>query len=231
MKIIKTILLITVLFFVSNADSFAQMNSGYINYKGEFIKRFKVGLGWASVETDQKPYYVLDGFDGWSGSYWPKTLHLDYRFDPKIRLNMGISSTTFFPRTVVDSVAIYDDATDYFGFDLNVLYNFRAFKKYATLKNTWTLKNLHKEHFYFDGYFLAGLGYNTIGFPTLNTGVGTDFWITYRWGVNFQTVAKWTTDPSNRLHMHHTFGVVYHIDEGNDAGALGTLRKNRNYKH
>lgn len=124
----------------------------------------------------------------------------------------------------------YGDKASYFCLDVNLLYNFRAFKHWWNLSPTWSLKNLHKEKMYFDGYFLAGLGmYNPIEIPTLNTGIGGDFWISYRWGLNFQTMAKWSMNSDNRFHMHHQFGVVFHVDQGNDAGALDALRR-RNKK-
>ena len=124
----------------------------------------------------------------------------------------------------------YGNKASYFAADINFLYNFRAFKHWWNLSPTWSLKNLHKEKMYFDGYFLAGLGvYNPIEIPTINTGIGGDFWITYKWGVNFQTMAKWSFNADNRFHMHHQFGVVFHMDQGNDAGALDALRR-RNKK-
>lgn len=210
----------------------AQYNQGFKNYKGEFIKHFKFGLGWGWVETDQKPLYVLDGFSGWSGKWLPTTLSVDYRIEPRFRLNLGISHTKYLPRYTDSTGTIaYGGKETYFGADFNLLYNFRAFKHWYNLKPTWSLKNLHNEKFYFDGYFLTGIGvYNPISIPILNTGVGGDFWITYRWGINFQTIAKWSLDSDNRFHMHHQFGVVFHVDQGNDAGALGALRQRNKRK-
>lgn len=230
MKKIQFILLFITL--ISLEQSYAQNNTGFRNYKGEFIKRFKFGLGWGYVETDQKPLYMFDAFGGWKGGgFVPKTFAVDYRFDPKIRLNLGVTKSNYFIRTVdTAGTASYNSEDGYFGVDLNVLYNFRAFKHQATLRKTWTLRNLHKEKMYFDGYFLGGLGvYNPIVIPTLNTGVGGDFWITYRWGINVQTVAKWSMDKNQLFHMNHSFGIVFHVDQGNDAGALNTLRR-RNKK-
>lgn len=246
----------------------AQYNNGFRNYKEEEIKRWKAGLSWSFIETDQKPLYILDGFGGWSGTRIPipQTLNIERRWDPHFRLNLGIGYSCFQSRSVftydyqelkesgsitiqtsdTSSVTITDDGSSktkkgkyveygdpstYFGIDVNFLYNFRAFKHWYNLSETWNLKNLHKEKLYFDGYFIAGLGlYNKAAFPTLNTGVGGDFWITYKWGVNFQSMAKWSFNDNYRFHMQHQFGVVYHVDQGNDAGALGALRR-RNKKH
>lgn len=223
-KSIKTIVFAAVVALSLIFNATAQNNEGFKNYKGEYIKQFKVGLGWGFVETDQKPLYILDGFGGWRGHWLPKTFHIEKRFDPSFRLNLGISHTRYAPRLQ------QDQRSNYFAADFNLLYNFRAFKHYATLKNTHTLKNLYKERYYLDGYFLAGLGYNTIAVPSFNTGIGADYWFHYSWGVNVQTTAKWTLDADNRFHMHHTIGVVYRLDQGNDAGALHAIRRNQNRK-
>lgn len=230
MNRLKIILSISFLLFLTSAN--AQYNKGFKSYKGEKIKRFKFGLGWGWVETDQKPLYLLDGFSGWTGKWIPTTFSVDYRIEPRFRLNLGITHTKYLPRSQDSTGATtYGSKETYFGADFNLLYNFRAFKHWYNLKPTWSLKNLHKEKFYFDGYFLTGIGvYNPIEIPTLNTGIGGDFWITYKWGVNFQTMAKWSLDPDNLFHMHHQFGVVFHVDQGNDAGALGALRR-RNKRH
>lgn len=249
----------------------AQYNKGFKKYKGEPLKRYKVGLGWGFTETDQKPFYMLDGFGGWAGpgplAIIPKTLHIERRFDPHFRLNLGITYTRYITRSVTktiyqvpvekvetntietDSGTFVQETTTvtykekkersvstfgkapYIGVDLNILYNFRAFKHWYKLRDTWTLRNLHKEKYYFDGYFLGGLGvYNSAQLPTLNTGVGGDFWITYQWGINFQTLAKWSLNADYRFHMNHSIGVVFHLDQGNDAGALDALRRRQKRK-
>ncbi len=80
----------------------------------------------------------------------------------------------------------------YFGLDFDIKYRF--------VKNGW-----------FDPYALVGGGYTWMdsGNPSLNGGLGMNFWFTKVFGVNIQSVYKHSFDEAKMLpHFQHSLGII-----------------------
>jgi outer membrane protein OmpA-like peptidoglycan-associated protein/opacity protein-like surface antigen len=162
-----------------------------------------------NVPTGQDPY-IGDMFEDFFNydDHW-NTASIISRLRVGRYLGSGFSLGLAGSFNQIDKIGDYKaDDLSYFGLDLDVRFSFL--------------------HGWFDPYLLAGGGYTWIdeeGDPTLNGGLGINFWFNDFIGANVQTMYKHSFDEESMLpHWQHALGLTFKFG-GKDTDGDGIYDK------
>lgn len=196
MKLVGTIVMLLMLNL-----SLAQPSS--INRKKNPY-RWMFGISWSVIDDDGNAFGNLFDYQGsWNYLPYPTRLSVDKYIKKGWSLEGMAAYNTY------TSSKLINDTTGVSGIfvsgDFHVKYSFNRF---LPTSSKW-----------FDPYLTGGLGvtYRTVRAnplnPSVNLGLGMNFWLTKRWGLQLQTVGKLALVSniynSDADYIQHTAGIVY----------------------
>jgi outer membrane protein W len=198
MKSVKTLSLFIALFMLAHITSAQTLMQRIKNTTLVF------GLSEHIVVDNGEEFKFKFDTKNWQLMPFPSRITAEAYLKKGWSLQTEFAYTTYKANTIVDNVMQTKD-NSFFSADLNIRYHFEA---------------LFVHQNFFDPYLTAGYGYTyrsavtkmQTSTGTNNLGLGCNFWIYKGFGLNLQSVGKFTMkggDKSN--YLHHSIGVVYKI--------------------
>ena len=198
----KSILLVLCFFTLF---SIAQNNDTDANFN-RFT--FKIGANLVDSSGDTNPF---NAFDIKKMAFTNQIAGgIDFKFSSHWSVGLFVSNNKFLKsKGVIDDILITEDLK-YFATDINAKYSF------------WSIQQDEGEKG-FNAYLSAGLGLFKIKESTLsyNVGLGINYWFSKSFGLNLESVAKWTGESDVKYdsnHFQHFVGIIYRPkgDNGRD---------------
>ena len=173
---------------------------------------FKVGANLVDNTGEKNPFNGLDiGKAGFTNQI---AGGIDYKFNSHWSLGLFVSNNKFLKsKGVIDEILITEDLK-YFATDINAKYSF------------WSAQ--HEDEKGFNAYLSGGLGLFKVKENTLsyNVGLGINYWFSKSFGLNLESVAKWTGESDVKYdsnHFQHFVGIMYRPKGENDRDKDGIV--------
>jgi hypothetical protein len=165
------------------------------------------GASWNVIDDNGYPFTKLFDMPGsWNYHYLPTRITAEKYLYNHWSWEIAAAYNKYF------SSKLINQETGHSGFNVNADFNL----KYSF--NSAKMKNRKR----FDPYFSMGLGgtfRTSLEVPVnanFNLNIGTNYWLTHRWGLQIQTSGKVSLFPeilfTNANYMQHSFGVIYKHD-------------------
>ena len=171
--------------------------------------------GWNIVDDNGNPFKKLIGRQPWSFPFYPSQASAEIIGDQGMTYGLTFTFNRYKPGKEINGKP---------SAGLGLVFAWDAFAKYHFNEHVAMSKQ-------YDPYAYLGAGYtlrfsaNSASAFTGNFGFGLNYWFNNHWGMNFQSLAKFALKRrfprNNANYLHHSFGVVYIIDN--------TFRKNRSF--
>lgn len=160
-------------------------------------KQWMLGGSFNAVDDDGRPMKSLfDLTNGWNALPFPSAFSCEYYFMKSVSGEFMESFNSYQLGNVIDGDTISKGRV-FIASDFNGKYHFNT---------------LYNKIMWFDPYIAAGLGVtlrSKIIIPTGNIGFGANFWITNRFAVNAQSMAKFSLINSGSNYLQHSIGVRF----------------------
>ncbi len=158
-------------------------------------------LGWAAIDDDGRKFdKLVDIKDGWNYNLFPAQIGAMKKINDKWSADLGFTYAKYDAK-FRNGENVYEEGT-FWALDMNTRYALYAKK----------VKNINIELQSYQGLGFTqrnpGLDKNC---PTLNTGLGVNFWIKENWGVALSSQAKWglTNLSDGGSYLHHGLTFFY----------------------
>lgn len=162
------------------------------------------GLHGVVVDDDGRTFNGLfDVAKGWNFNPYPSRISAERSLDKDWRVEVAASYVKYAAGKILNEVS-QNTSSSFIAVDINAKYkvfNFFDFK-----------------HDIIDPYTVSGLGFayrNALlkkSSPTLNLGIGCNFWLYEDFGLNVQTTAKFKLNFGSSNYLMHSIGVVYRLN-------------------
>ncbi len=164
------------------------------------VSSWIVGLGWNAInDSGDRFKNITDIGDYYNAVLFPSRATIGRYFRSGIGLEAILTYNQYKEGNIIDDQVINENI-DYFGIDARLSYD---------------LNKLFGQTGFFDPYLGVGLGYsdaNNLGRGTYNAIIGFRTWLNDRWGLDFNSTAKWSFGNEATNHMQHGLGVVYQFN-------------------
>lgn len=156
-----------------------------------------VGLGYNIVDDSGDVFDNLFSVeDQWNAVPYPSRISIGRYFKNGIGIEAIGTYNTYKEGKIIDGT-VNAEETNYFGLDTRLSYD---------------LNKIIGETAWFDPYIGVGLGYtdaNNQGRGTYNAVIGSRFWFSDKFGLDFSSSGKWSIGDNATNHIQHAAGVVY----------------------
>lgn len=164
------------------------------------VSSWIVGLGWNAInDSGGRLDNITDFSDRYNAVLFPSRASVGRYFRSGIGLEAILTYNQYKEGNVIDNQVITEDI-DYFGVDARISYD---------------LNKIFGQTGFFDPYLGVGIGYsdaNNLGRGTYNAIIGFRTWFNDRWGLDFNSTAKWSFGNEASNHVQHGLGVIYQFD-------------------
>ncbi len=171
--------------------------------------------GWNIVDDNGNPFKKLIGRQPWSFPFYPSQIGAEIIGDKGLTYGLTFTFNRYKPGKEINNKL---------NTGLGLVFAWDGFAKYHFNEHIAMSKQ-------YDPYVHLGVGYtlrfssNSASAFTGNFGLGMNYWFDNHWGMNIQSLAKFALKAkfprNNANYLHHSFGVVYIIDN--------TFRKQRSF--
>jgi hypothetical protein len=158
-------------------------------------------LGWAAIDDDGRKFEkMFDVKDGWNYNLFPAQIGAMKKVNDKLSADLGFTYAKYDAKHR-NGENLYEEGT-FWAFDVNTRYALYAKK----------VKSINMELQSYQGLGFTqrnpGLDKNC---PTLNTGLGINFWVKENWGIALSSQAKWglTNLSDGGSYLHHGLTFFY----------------------
>jgi len=199
----KNIILVIALALVASVSMNAQAEAKGGNKVSSFLTTgpWTFTLGWAAIDDDGRKFEkMLDVKDGWNYNLFPAQIGAMKKINDKWSADLGFTYAKYDAKFRNGENAY--EAGTFWAVDLNSRYGIFS-KKLGSI-------NMDIQSYQGLGFTQRnpGMDKNT---PTLNTGLGFNFWIKENWGVALSSQAKWglTNLADGGSYLHHGLTFFY----------------------
>jgi len=203
----KKITLLLTLALVANFTAFAQTEKKEEAKTGNsFMSNLASSpwtftLGWAAIDDDGRKFSKLvDAKDGWNYNLFPAQIGAMKKINDKWSADLGFTYAKYDAK-FRNGENTYDEGT-FWAVDLNTRYGIFSKKLGSITMDIQSYQGL--------GFTQRNPGLDK-NCPTLNTGLGFNFWIKENWGVSLNSQAKWglTNIADGGSYLHHGLSLFY----------------------
>lgn len=172
---------------------------------------FEIGI--STIDVREYTTNFGDNLNDYFGlDEWADNVGFKVAAEKFINNNFSIQVAATF--NSINTVVIKDDFNDsYFSIDANLKYHLNGFLSVAS---------------WFDPYVNGGFGYQSFdkdGSLMLIGGLGSNFWVSEKFGINIQTGYKHNFISSGRDVFQHSIGLVFTFGERTASGGNGIWGK------
>ncbi len=158
-----------------------------------------IGLGGNVVDDDGSPFKKLFNVkDSWNFLPYPSRISVEKRF----RKGLGVEAVLCYNKYKSDKIINSEvnlGNKNFWSFDVTVKYSLNHLWGYTKWIDPYAVGGY--------GHTSRPLGLKTTG--TSNFGIGFNTWFNKSWGLNFQSIAKWTMRSGTSNYLQHSVGLVY----------------------
>lgn len=203
-RFFSAIVLLAALLPVSAQDStqVAEPVGARLNLAGKAEWIF--GIHGVVVDDDGRTFKGLfDVAKGWNFNPYPSRISAERSINRDWRVEAAASYVKYAAGKLLNDVPT-SSSSSCIVIDVNAKYKVFNF--------------FHYKHDIIDPYTVSGVGFayrNALikkSSPTLNLGIGCNFWLYEDFGLNVQTTAKFKLNPGSSNYLMHSIGVVYRLN-------------------